>query len=111
VDTRGPTPREARPVASPGDAPRRQLVERGADLLERQAHALSEHDEGYSPEHGSVVATMTRSGTLRRDQASILVEAKRRRRDPTPLRDLADREQFIHRRKANHKSALTSSSL
>ena len=73
-----------------------ELGELGADLLERQPDALGEDDECDSAEHRPRVAAVAGAGPLGADQASLLVEAQRRRGDAAAPRDLADREQVGH---------------
>ena len=69
--------REARPIPTGGSLMGRELRELGPDLLERQPDALREDDEGDAAEDGARIAPMTGAGSLRGDQASLLVEAKR----------------------------------
>src|SRR5688572_21215452 len=73
IDPRPPFARETRPVAAVRRSPRWKLRELRADLLERQPDPLGEHDERDPPQYGPRVATMARAGTLRCDQAALLV--------------------------------------
>ena len=84
--------RELRPVTASGGAVRRELGELVADLLEGQADALREHDEGDAAEHGSREAAVAGSGPLRGDQAALLVEAQGGGGHAAAARHLADRE-------------------
>src|SRR5204863_8440305 len=94
IDPPRPAARAPRPVPARGDATGGQLLEHVADLLGRGADPLGEHDEGDPPQDRPVIAAMAGAGTLRRDQAAVLVEPKRRGCDPAAPRDLADREQL-----------------
>src|SRR4051794_31576246 len=69
VDPRAPRRREAVPVAAGRGAVGRQLGELGADLLEREADALSEDDEGDPPQDRARIAAVAGAGALGGDQA------------------------------------------
>ena len=73
-----------------------ELGKLGADLIEREADALGEDDEGEPAEYRSRIVAMARARPLRADQPSLLIEAKRRRCDAASPRDLSDCEQFGH---------------
>src|SRR5204863_1621392 len=81
VDPGGPAARQAGPVAAGGGPIGRQLGELVADLLEGQADALGEHDEGDPAQDGSAKAAVTGPGSLRADQPPILLGAQPRRPD------------------------------
>ncbi len=76
VDTRAPGIREPRPVAALGGAIRRELGQLRADLLERQADSLGEHDERDPPQNRPREAAVARARALGADQAALLVEAQ-----------------------------------
>ena len=65
--------------AAGGRLVRRQLGELCADLVERQPDVLCEDDERDPPEYRPRVATMAQAFALGVDQATLLVEAERRR--------------------------------
>ena len=109
IDARDPGARQTRPVPPGGRAVGGELGELRADLLERQPDALRKHDEGDSAEHRPPVAAVSRARSLRGDQASLLIEAKRRRSHAAAPRDLADRQQAAHDEGDNHVLPLTSS--
>src|SRR5262249_10223662 len=96
VDARAPRRREARPVAARRGAVGRELVQLGADLVEREADALGEDDERDPPQDGAPVAAVAGARALGLDQPALLVEAQRRRRDAAAPGDLADGEQLRH---------------
>ena len=73
-----------------------QLPELDADLVERQADLLGEHDEGDPPQHRPRIAAVPRTRALRSDQAPFLVEPQRGCRDAAAAGDLADRQQILH---------------
>jgi hypothetical protein len=75
---------------------RRKLRQLDADLLEGQPDALGEDDEGDPAEHRPRIAAVTRAFPLGADQASLLVEAKRRGGHAAPACYLADGEQIGH---------------
>jgi hypothetical protein len=77
-----------------GFCPKRAL--RSALVTERQPDPLGEHDERDPAQHRPRVAAVARAGALGADQAALLVEAQRRRRDAAAPRDLADREHGGH---------------
>ena len=54
----------------------RELRKLDADLLERQPDALGEDDEGDTAKDRARIAPMAGAGSLRGDQASLLVKAK-----------------------------------
>ncbi len=68
----------------------RELGKLGADLVEREADALREDDEGDPAEHRSQIVAMARARPLRADQPSLLIEAKRRGCDAASACDLSD---------------------
>ena len=63
------------------------LAELGADLGEREPDPLREDDERDAAEHVPLVATLAASSPFGADQASVLVEAKRRGGDAAALRE------------------------
>src|SRR5262249_41525456 len=108
---RGPFARETGPMPAGGRVIRRQLCELGADLVERQAEALGEDDEGDPSQHPARVATVAPTLASRPDQAPVLVEAERRGRDAPPSRNLAECEEAFHAAPRTHPTLLPSSSL
>ena len=82
-----------------GARSRRQLGELGADLVERQADALGEDDEGDPAQHRARIAAVARAGALGGDQPALLVEAQGRGGDAAAPRDLADGQQLVPCRK------------
>src|SRR5690606_27106382 len=74
-------------------AVRRERRERASDLLEREPHALGEHDERDAPDHPAPIAPVPRRGPLREQEPALLIEAQGRRRDPAARREFADGEQ------------------
>src|SRR5437588_1479627 len=81
IDPGAPTRGQPRPVAPIGRPVGRELGELRANLLERQADPLGEHDEGDPSQNRAGVAAVARPGTLRADQPALLVEPERRRSD------------------------------
>src|SRR5689334_20784026 len=66
------------------------------DLLERKTRGATQCNECQSLEHLGIVLATQAVTTHRRHETLFLVKAQRRRRDPGPLRDLAD-VQITHR--------------
>ena len=81
-----------------GRAVGRQLGQLDADLVERQTHALREHDESDPPQYLPLIAAMARARSLGGDHAALLVEAKRRSLHAAAARDLVDFHQLWHAR-------------
>ena len=90
------SPRQTRPVPARGDAVGRELLQLGADLVERQADPLGEHDEGDPAQRRAGEAAMPGARALGRYEAALLVEAQRRRGDPAAPGDLADGQHGLH---------------
>ena len=70
----------------------RELRKLGSDLLERQPDALGEDDESDTAEDGARISPMARTGSLRGDQAPLLVETQGGRGDAASASDLTDRQ-------------------
>ena len=79
-----------------------ELGKLGADLVEREADALGEDDEGDPAEHRSRVVAMARARPLGADQPSLLIKAKRGGGDAASTCDLSDREQIGHGQRVGH---------
>ena len=89
---------------------RRELRKLGSDLLECQPDAFGEDDEGDAAEGRRADSPVTRAGSLRGDQATLLVEMEGGGGDAASAGDLTDRQQFGHGQ-THSLSDLTSSSL
>ena len=103
VEPRPPLRRELGPVLAVGGAPLGQRSQGVADLGEAEPDPLGGLDEGDAAQHVGVVLTMTGGRALGVDQALVLVEPQRRRRDAGASCDRPDRKHLDF----NHASSLT----
>ena len=60
------------------------------DFVERKARGATERDQCQSVQHSRIVLTTQAMPAYGRNQASFLIETKRRSGDSRPLRDLSD---------------------
>src|SRR5919202_726397 len=96
VDAAAPSGGELRPVGAGRHPVGRQLRQLLADLIEREAHALREHDERHTPNDRPVKAAVAGRRPLRPDEPALLVETERRGGNAAARGDLPDRQKLRH---------------
>src|SRR4051812_26833329 len=92
-DPCAPRRREPRPLLAVRCESRGKLRQLAADLVQRQAHALREYDEGNASCRRARISAVPRLGACRLDEATVLVEAECRSGHARARRKLTNGEQ------------------